>query len=192
MLYSNIDLHPNYIFRRISELGSNYDLRVLLCLVDMEDNASTLLFLNKICVTNSLSLVLAWSEKEAARYLETFKAYEGKDAIALHKKKEETFAEQVADCLQTVRSVNKTDSAALISQFTNLKSIVTAPIEELTLCPGIGDKKVRRLYDAFHKPFHQTKAPTREYSASTSENNIIDVESQKINEGVTPNTKAPP
>ena len=157
----------------------------------MEDNASTILFLNKICVTNSLSLVLAWSEKEAARYLETFKAYEGKEVTALHKKKEETFTEQVADCLQTVRSVNKSDSAALISQFTNLKSIVTAPIDELTLCPGIGDKKVRRLYDAFHKPFHQTKAPTKESSVSTTENNIIDVDSSKTDESANKDKNSP-
>ena len=59
----------------------------------MEDVNATLLFLNKLCVVNDASLVLAWSELEAARYLETFKAYEGKDASSIQKRKKETIEE---------------------------------------------------------------------------------------------------
>ena len=67
------NLHPKYIHRRISELRTDFDLRVLLCLVDIEDNASTLLALNKLCVINNMTLILAWSNEEAARYLEPLK-----------------------------------------------------------------------------------------------------------------------
>jgi len=81
------NLHPNYIHRRIAEIKSDYDLRVLLCLVDVDDNASVILYLNKISAVNYLTLVLAWSEEEVARYLETFKAFEGKDASTIQKKK---------------------------------------------------------------------------------------------------------
>jgi DNA excision repair protein ERCC-1 len=182
MKYHN--LHPNYIHRRIAEMKNDFDLRVLLCLVDVCDNAVTLMFLNKLCAVNNLTLLLAWSEEEAgketphlrlllhiysltstwyeirsysARYLETIKAYEGKDASLIKKKKETTFVEQVSDNLSTIRSVNKTDSAQLLSQFGNLKSLITAPLEELGCCPGIGDKKAYRLYHAFHKPFSSVK-----------------------------------
>ena len=31
--------------------------------------------------------------------------------------------------------------------------MLIADVEELSLCPGVGEKKVKRLFDAFHKPF---------------------------------------
>lgn len=155
------NLHPNYIHRRISELRTDFDLRVLLLLVDVDDNAATLLFLNKLCVVNSMTLILAWSNEEAARYLETFKAFEGKDASSIQRREQTNFADQVSDVLCAVRSVNKTDSAQLMSQFGTLKGLMAAPMDELSLCPGIGEKKVRRLYEAFHKPFSSTSARKR-------------------------------
>ena len=155
------NLHPNYIHRRIAELKGDYDLRVLLCLVDVQDNASILLHLNNICVVNQLSLTLAWSEEECARYLETFKAFEGKDASLIQKKKEVTYMDQVCDVLGCVRSVNKTDSSQLLMQFGNMKNLATSKMEDLRSCPGIGEKKVRRLFDAFHKPFSTSLAEKR-------------------------------
>jgi len=100
-----------------------------------------------------MTLVLAWSEAEVARYLETMKAYEGKDATSIQKRKKTTVEEQVADVLGCVRSVNKTDAAQLMMQFETLGAVVRADVEKLGRCPGIGDKKVRRLWEAFHKPF---------------------------------------
>ncbi len=155
------NLHPKYIHRRISELRTDFDLRVLLCLVDIEDNASTLLALNKLCVVNNMTLILAWSNEEAARYLETFKAYESKDASSIQRREQTNFADQVSDVLTAVRSVNKTDSAQLMSQFGTLRGLMAAPMDELSLCPGIGEKKVRRLYEAFHKPFSSVQARKR-------------------------------
>ena len=59
-------LHPNYLQRRIDELKNDFSLRILLCLVDMEDNSASINALNRIAVLNNLSLVLAWSVEEAA------------------------------------------------------------------------------------------------------------------------------
>ena len=155
------NLHPNYVHRRIAELRSDFDLRILLCLVDVEDNASILLFLNKLCCVNNMTLVLAWSEQETARYLETFKAFEAKDAATIQKKKEVTFKEQIADTLGCIRSVNKTDSATLYTQFGNLRKVMTAGMDDIRLCPGVGEKKARRMYEAFHKPFSTAMAAKR-------------------------------
>ena len=155
------NLHPNYVHRRIAELRSDFDLRILLCLVDVQDNAAILLFLNKLCCVNNMTLILAWSEQEVARYLETFKAFEAKDASTIQKKKQVTFEEQIADTLGCIRSVNKTDAATLTSQFGNLKHVMTASVEDIRLCPGIGEKKARRLYEAFHKPFSSAMAKKR-------------------------------
>ena len=40
-------LHPEYIYKRIAELKTDFTIRVLLVVVDMDDNRSILLFLNK-------------------------------------------------------------------------------------------------------------------------------------------------
>jgi len=154
-------LYPNYIHRRIAELKTDFVLRVLLVLVDVEDNANTLLFLNKLAVVNNMTLILAWSEEEAARYLETYKAFDGKDASSIQRREQTNFVDQAADVLTSARGVNKTDSAQLLSQFSSLKAVVAASMDELGLCPGMGEVKVRRLHDAFHKPFSSQRAKRR-------------------------------
>ncbi len=154
-------LYPNYIHRRIAELKTDFQLRVLLVLVDVEDNANSLLFLNKLAVTNNLTLILAWSEEEAARYLETYKAFDGKDASSIQRREQTNFVDQVADVLATAKSVNKNDSANLLSHFSSLKAVMAASMDELALCPGLGEKKVKRLFDAFHKPFSKQAAVKR-------------------------------
>lgn len=166
------NLHPDYIHRRIAELKSDFTLRVLLCYVDIEDNASALLFLNDLCVKNNLTLILSWSEEEAARYLETFKAFDGSDTSAIEKRDHTSHMEQVAHALASVRSVNKTDAGQLLNQFGCWKNIVGASVEELSVCPGVGPKKVRRLYEAFRKPFSRESAKRRkerELDATTKE-----------------------
>lgn len=160
------NLHPEYIYRRIRELQSDYTLRVLLVLVDVEENyRPALLFLNKLATQHRMSLLLSWSEEEAGRYLETFKAFESKDASLIQKKDKETFADQLTDVLCTVRSVNKTDVSQLLSQFGSFRTIAMADMDELSLVPGIGSKKVKRLYDAFHKPFSQCMVRERKQKA---------------------------
>jgi len=180
------NLHPNYIHRRVAELKSDFDLRILLCLVDVEDNASILLFLNKVCCINNLTMILAWSEQEAARYLETFKAFEGKDASTIQKKKEVTFSEQVADAIGCIRSVNKTDAATLTSQFGTVRKILNSTAEDIRLCPGIGEKKARRLHEAFNKPFSSAMAKKRKAEKLADEAAINeDYDKEDIDEIVT-------
>ena len=153
-------LYPNYIHRRIAELGRDFELRVLLLLVDVQDNANTLRELNKLSVLNDLTLILTWSEEEAARYLETFKAFDGKDATLIQKREQTHFADQVADFLTACKTVNKTDSATLLGQFGSLQQLARAGPDDLALVTGMGQVKVKRLFDALHKPF-SSKATKR-------------------------------
>jgi DNA excision repair protein ERCC-1 len=107
-------------------------------LVDVEENyRPALLFLNKLATQHRLSLLLSWSEEEAARYLETFKAFESKDASLIQKKDKDTFADQLTDVICTVRSVNKTDVSQLLSQLGSFRSIAMADMDELSLIPGM-------------------------------------------------------
>jgi DNA excision repair protein ERCC-1 len=147
-------LYPHYIHRRLDELGKkDFRLRVLLVLVDVDDCANALLFLNKFGVTHRLTVILSWSEAEAARYLETYKALEGKDASSIQKRESAHVADQVTDFITACKPFNKTDAATLWQQFGTVTGVATASSDELALCPGLGNVKVRRLYAALHQPF---------------------------------------
>jgi DNA excision repair protein ERCC-1 len=153
-------LYPQYIHRRLSELKSDFRLRILLVLVDVDDCANSLLYLNKLGVTNSLTVILAWSEAEAARYLESYKAFDGKDASSIQKRESNNIADQVADFVTACKPCSKTDAATVWQHFGKIRSIVHASKDELALCPGLGPVKVQRLHDALHRPF--SKKASRE------------------------------
>jgi len=68
-------LKPKYIYTRMEALQRGFRLRVLLCMVDTEDNTKTLIDVHKVTVVNGWTLILAWSPEEAARYLETYQVF---------------------------------------------------------------------------------------------------------------------
>jgi len=146
-------LHPEYLFGRVQELKRTSHLRVILCLVDLEDNETPILEVTKIAMFHSCTLILAWSAKEVARYIETFKAYENKSAETIQEKTSTDFLEKLTECLRQIRSVNKTDVLHLASIFGCLGELMGASMEELMLCPGIGRLKAKRIHDTFHSPF---------------------------------------
>ena len=88
----------------------------------------------------------------ARRYLETFKAYEKKSASCIQERVVSEFIPQLTDVLTTIRSINKSDVLILANTFGTLASIMAASQEQLARCPGLGEKKVKRLYEAFHQP----------------------------------------
>ncbi|XP_078515435.1 DNA excision repair protein ERCC-1 [Lissotriton helveticus] len=151
------NLNPNYIHERLKVLGQSFALRVLLVLVDVKDPHFALKELAKICILADCTLILAWSAEEAGRYLETYKSYEQKPADVLKEKVDQDFMSKVTDCLTTVKSVNKTDCTTLLSTFGSLADLTKAAREELSLCPGLGPQKAKRLFDVLHEPFQKTK-----------------------------------
>jgi DNA excision repair protein ERCC-1 len=153
-------LYNNYIIRRIGELKTLFRLRILLVLVDVEDNAAVLEYLNRLAVTSNMTLILAWSEQEAARYLETYKALDGKDASSIQKRESNNFQDQNADFMTACKPVNKTDASNLLTHFSTINAVAAASQDELALCEGLGPIKVKKLFEALHKPF--SKIRTRE------------------------------
>ncbi|CAI5780725.1 excision repair ERCC-1 isoform X2 [Podarcis lilfordi] len=147
------NLNPGYIHERLRQLGKTYMLQVLLLQVDVKDPHQALKELAKICILADCTLILAWSPEEAGRYLETYKAYEQKPADLLKEKVDRDYLSRVTDCLTSVKSVNKTDTLSLLTTFGSLQSIIQASKEDLSLCPGIGPQKARRLFDVLHQPF---------------------------------------
>ena len=143
-------MHENYLNRRVSEIKGTFKLRVLLLLIDMEDSNIPVAEITQYALNNDLTLILVWSSEECARYLETYKSYEKKGLDDIKYRVAENHLAQVSDFLTVIKSINKTDVVTLISNFKSLKAIANASLEELALCPGLGAKKVKNLYEAFH------------------------------------------
>lgn len=148
-------LHPNYLSTRIHELQRSYRLCVVLCLVDAEDVVKPMCEVNKIAAMGGCTLACAWSSEEAARYIETFKAYENKTPDVIREKVDLDYASRLNGALTSVRGVNKVDAATLGANFGSLAAVMQASATALTSTPGIGPTKVKRLYDALHLPFRR-------------------------------------
>ncbi|KAF9978688.1 Excision repair cross-complementation group 1 [Actinomortierella ambigua] len=146
-------LHPEYIYNRIAAIGKSFVLRVLLVLVDVDTHQQAIRELTRIAVTSDFTLICCWSNEEAARYIETYKAYENKPPDAIRERADNDYLSKLSDCLTQVRSVNKTDVVTLSSTFGSFQSIVDASADEIGLLPGFGEQKVKRLIEAFHQPF---------------------------------------
>jgi DNA excision repair protein ERCC-1 len=151
-------LHPNYLYSRMKEIRAvQCKLRVLLVLIDVDDSEKLLFDITRTCFIMDYTLLCAFSLPEAARYLETFKSFENKSVNVIKERVEGSYFPQAIDFLTTIRSVNKTDVLTLLSHFGSIAGIMNATEKQIAECPGFGEKKVKRLYDALHEPFTSTK-----------------------------------
>jgi DNA excision repair protein ERCC-1 len=55
--------------------------------------------------------------------------------------------------LTSVKSVNKTDVTTLLGVFGNISNICAASETALVVCPGLGERKVKRLHSALNVSF---------------------------------------
>lgn len=180
-------LHPEYIYGRIRQLGSLYNLRVLLTMVDIENHEQALQELSKTSMINNFTLILAWSAQEAGRYIELFKSYEHASPSSIRARQAESWQESLTEFVTTPRNINKTDAASLISNFGTLKSAVNAEPEQLALIPGWGEKKVKSWYTTVREPFRvkrtarQNVPLLRQESSMMSEDGSTTPERHSIN-----------
>ncbi len=146
-------MHPQYLLGRVREIGRNYRLRVLLVVVDISDASDAIQELDRFSVLHSLCIILAWSIDEAARYLETYKAYENKGPEQLQERVAKDYMSVLTNALTTIKSVNKTDAVTIASTFGCLKDLARAPLDDIRLCPGFGERKAERLFSLLDEPF---------------------------------------
>ncbi|KAI0566627.1 RuvA domain 2-like protein [Gracilaria domingensis] len=100
-----------------------------------------------------MTLICAGCQREAARYLETFRSYDGKGAELIQERVADDYPSRLHAALSSVRGVNRTDVNTLAFTFGTFRDIAASSREELRQCPGIGERKVARLYQALHQPF---------------------------------------
>ncbi|KAH0762748.1 hypothetical protein KY290_018821 [Solanum tuberosum] len=160
-------LHPDYLYFRIKELQKNFRLRIILCHVDVEDVIKPLLEVTRTSLLHDCTLLCGWSLEECGRYLETVKVYENKPADLIQGQMDGDYLSRLNHALTAIRHVNKTDVVTLGSTFGSLSHVMDASMEDLARCPGIGERKVKRLYDAFHEPFKR-EVPKRQCIPETS------------------------
>ncbi|KAF3782395.1 DNA excision repair protein ERCC-1 [Nymphaea thermarum] len=178
-------LHPDYIYHRIRELQKNYRLRVVLCHIDVEDVVKPLLEVTRTALLHDCTLLCGWSLEECGRYLETIKMYENKPADIIQERTDTDYLSRMNHALTSIRHINKSDVVTLGSAFGSLSGIMDASMEDLARCPGIGERKVKRLFDTFHEPFKRaipsrtpavpSEAPVVENPNPCSENGNNDV-----------------
>ena len=150
-------LHPEYIHARIQKLAHMYTLRVLLVLCDVNDHQPAIKELTKVALVNRMALIVAWSPEEAARYLETYKAFEHKPPDLLRSRVADDYMSQLTSVLTNVRGINKTDVLTLASRLgvrnyarvhcmltlQSISDVADAPHDTLMMLPGMGDVKAR-------------------------------------------------
>ena len=153
-------LNPTYFARRLQEWKDYKTLTVnvgkidrlyLLLLADGESAKSLVPELSLLASTQKITVMVAFSADEAVRYLVTFHAYQRKTLTSLRSKvSPSSVSEQMEHALTSIPSVNKTDAAVLWSNFGSLKGLSEASEFQLKSCPGMGDKKVARIYSCFN------------------------------------------
>lgn len=154
-------LHPEYIYNRIRDLKGQYNLRILLTMVDIENHQDSLRELSKTSLVNNVTVMLCWSAQEAGRYLELFKTFENAAPTSIRAQQSSTYSEKMVDFITVPRSINKTDAVGLISNFGSIRTAINAGPEEIGLIAGWGDKKVQRWCNAVREPFRVQKAARR-------------------------------
>nr|CAG4637292.1 EOG090X0BTB [Ceriodaphnia reticulata] len=148
------NLNPQYIHDRLKDLGKQYELRILLVQVDIKDPYIPIKELTKICLLADLTLLLAWNAQEAGKIIETYKVFEHKPPdLIMEKQENNSTLAGITDALTSIKSVNRTDAMTLLSNFQTLQNIYEASEEDLSLCPGIGPQKAKRLYRVIHEKF---------------------------------------
>jgi DNA excision repair protein ERCC-1 len=128
--------------------------------------------LNMYCYRAGWTLILAHSVEEAAEYLESFKVTERRvgeivsDAakkvtkpppktvvdLTVDKDKK-AMCDAAVNLLASIRSVSRTDAQRLIGTFGSVRNIAEASVDQLSLCPGLGEQKAKRLHDTLRDSF---------------------------------------
>ncbi|KIJ61300.1 hypothetical protein HYDPIDRAFT_96724 [Hydnomerulius pinastri MD-312] len=159
-------LHPEYIHTRIEKLGRSYNLRILLILCDVTEHQELIRELTKVCLINNITVIVAWSTDEAGQYIATFKQFEHKPPDLIKERLDKDYDTLLRTALTSINKVNKTDVETLRTSLGSFADIAKTSSDRLQSLPGFGQVKVRRIKDAFEKPF-RNKATSSSFSLGT-------------------------
>jgi len=157
-----------------------YTLRLLLILSDVDDPTRPLSEVCREACQEGFTAIVAWSPAEAARYIETYKAYEKKSAKHIQAPRDLTAGQAIAGALTAVRGINSTDVVTIAGGVpppgnkgggvpgeeakgrpaaATFADLLRCPGSVLRAMPGLGDKKVDRLLAAVTRPLRPSLPP---------------------------------
>ncbi|KIM75474.1 hypothetical protein PILCRDRAFT_827178 [Piloderma croceum F 1598] len=171
-------LHPEYIHQRIERLGHSYSLRILLLLCDVSEHQDPIRELTKICLINNITVMVAWTVDEAGLYLSTFKQYEHKPPDLIKERVDKDYNSVLRTSLTSISRVNKTDVETLRTSLGSFADIAKTPADRLQALPGFGQVKVKKIKDAFEKPFrnHATSTLLSTYNTASASTVVCDTD----------------
>lgn len=98
--------------------------------------------------------MVAWSYEEAGKIVENYKLYENVNAEKIMERQDDVDDYQkIINALTSIKSVNKTDAATILTNFGTLENLVKASESKLASCIGLGPKKAQQLIKLFNEPF---------------------------------------
>lgn len=188
-------LHPDYIYDRLMasgvSLSSNDELleqefthgklspnsvRVLLVQVDVEDDRAWVRELSKLCVSVGLSMILAFSDEEAAKTLVLYRNLMNRGIPSTSARQHEKLdineqspynSDAFIDNLHVILKkslkirLSRRDIQNLLLHYGSFSGVIKALDEGLGECVGgIGEKKGLRLSLALSAKFKADKSPT--------------------------------
>ncbi|KAI0093079.1 restriction endonuclease type II-like protein [Irpex rosettiformis] len=165
-------LHPEYIHQRIERLGTTYNLRILLILCDVSEHQDPIRELTKICLINNITVMVAWNTDEAGYYLSTYKQFEHKPPDLIKERVDKDYHSMIRTALTSINRVNKTDVEILRTSIGSFADIAKATSDQLLKLPGFGQVKVKRLKDAFEKPFRNNSTSTVPFQPRLSQHDV--------------------
>ena len=185
--------HPKYIQSRFDLIGKGvYNTRILLVQIDLDQCTTALHELTRISLLNEFTILCSFTLHESARYLETFKVYEKKNAESIQEKINYNDHKAVlTDVLTLIKGINKTDVNTICNQFNTFNGICHARLEQLALCPGFGEKKVKRLYHTLHAPFISNDTTGQPYNIYRTGSGSVNPSPSPVQSPTTPATVQP-
>ncbi len=150
-------LHPEYIYTRMQKLGKDFELRVILVVVDIEDHAASLRELTNTSITNGFTIVLSWSSAEAGNYLSLFKQQETAKPTLIKGQTKNDFRTQMTLFLTTGKTVNKTNALNLVSNYGSLRKVIEDGGNTFEMIEGLGQQKAKSFHKVVTEPFIYNK-----------------------------------
>jgi DNA excision repair protein ERCC-1 len=164
VLFLSLNYHfsrADYIKRRIQELGKDYDLRVLLVQIPKDYGETRvsegLKELTKICVVFSYTMIVVWSDEEAARYLAYLKNQENAAPTQIQGQAKEDYLSQLHDVVTCVKKVNRQNAETLVNKFGSLRKAIRSQESQISTIPGWSKDKATIFKSAVSRPFIANK-----------------------------------
>ncbi|KAG0440389.1 Mating-type switching protein swi10 [Dictyocoela muelleri] len=155
IIFLSIRFHlckPEYIYKKI-KAQRKYKIQVLLVLVDVNNYEKCIAELFYISDKNGFSMVLAFSNEEAGKYI---KSFELRKSINLIRKRADGEREKILEFITSFPKINKTDALQLISNNLSLFEMVKN-VDDIKFVFGIGDKKIDIFKYYLDKPFEESE-----------------------------------